>query len=381
MIKVYADKKECCGCTACSNVCPTKAIEMKADEEGFKYPSIDQDKCINCGLCKKTCDFQYERSDFAEPKIYAAKHKNESIRNESTSGGAFSAISDYILKNNGVVYGVRLNENMVAIHSRATTSEEINRFKGSKYVQSDLNSVFEQVKDDLNNFKMVLFSGTPCQCAGLNSFLEKKGCNQDRLILCDIVCHGVPSPKVFSDYIDLIERENKKKVVNYAFRSKTNGWHRHTEGCMFEDGSQDFSSRKMSVNKKLFYDGNTLRPSCYECRYTSFSRPSDITIADFWGIEKIMPEFDDNKGVSLILVNTQKGNIVFNEIKGDLEIRESDKQGCLQHNLQQPTAKPQNRSEFWKTYRKKGFKYISDTITENTIRIKIRRKMAKFLSK
>ena len=225
MMLLYERKEECCGCTACMSICPKQAITMISDEEGFLYPSINQELCIECDLCKQVCPFSdnYRTSgNYDQPLVYAAKHKDDKVRMNSSSGGMFTAISDYILDNDGVIYGAAFDENLVVRHQKAETAEDRNKFRGSKYVQSNLNGIFGDIKNELKKGRTVLFTGTPCQNAGLRAFLNK---SYDNLYLCDIVCHGTPSPLMFENYIKYCERKNKSSIKEYYCRFKGKGWH------------------------------------------------------------------------------------------------------------------------------------------------------------
>jgi coenzyme F420-reducing hydrogenase beta subunit len=359
MISVYNNKQNCCGCTACKFSCPTSAIEMVEDNEGFLYPIIEQNSCIDCGRCRSVCSFNnnyLKNNDFELPIVLAVKHKNNDIRMSSTSGGVFTALSDYILDNSGVVFGAKFDENKKVIHSKAFTKLERDKFNGSKYVQSDLNDVFKDIKNLIRKNKKVLFSGTPCQCAGLRSFLTNE--NVENLVICDIVCHGVPSPLMFKEHIKRLELVKNSVISNYFFRDKILGWHAHNEVAVFKNGKKEFLTSNMERHKLLFHSHFIMRPSCYECVFTNLNRPSDITMGDFWGIERSMPDFDDNKGVSLILINSLKGKSLFEKIKDKLEYRISNIDDCMQPNLKQPTTKPKNRDEFWNDYFEKGYKFV-----------------------
>lgn len=361
MISVYDKKVNCSGCTACKFICPTRAIIMIQDEEGFLYPEINQDLCIDCGKCREVCAFnnQYDYNhDFEEPKVLAVKHKDINVRKTSTSGGMFTAISDYILDCSGVVFGAKFDESMKVIHSSAVSKYERDNFKGSKYVQSDLNDTFYQIKKLLEKNNRVLFTGTPCQNAGLRSFLKNE--KTENLITCDIVCHGVPSPLMWKEHVEYLNMKKKSNIKNYNFRSKILGWHSHNEVATFIDESRECLTENMERYKLLFHSRNILRPSCHKCVYTNFRRPSDITIADFWGIEKSMPEYDDNMGVSLVLINSAKGNRLFEEVKNSVDYRVSNINDCIQPNLKQPSNESINRSSFWIDYYKHGYKYVGD---------------------
>ena len=351
------DKADCCGCTACASICPKDAITMEPDTLGFKYPKVDLSKCIDCGLCEKVCAFNdnYDKSrNLKEPEIYAARHKDIHEIETSRSGAAFIAISDYILENGGIVYGVGYKDHFRVAHKRATTKEERNEFKGSKYVQSDLDEIFRQVKEDLKQGNTVLFSGTPCQTAGLNSYIGKK--LRENLVLVDIVCHGVPSPYIWRDYLAYIEKKYKNEVLKVNFRDKTRiGWSGHIESFVFENGEKIESK----IYTDLFYKHIMLRPSCGNCHYTNFKRPSDITLADFWGWEKTDPNINiDDKGISLIFVNTGKGCVLLDKIKDRTTIIPTEMENCIQPNLKHPTKFNPKWNSFEQEYKRKGFGYI-----------------------
>lgn len=349
MIQI-TDKSQCCGCTACVSICTHDAITMQPDALGFLYPVIDN---IDCGLCEKVCAFNvhYDISiNLTQPNAYAARHKDMKEVETSRSGAAFIAISDYILENDGVVYGVGYTDHFRVIHKRATTREERDEFKGSKYVQSDLDHIFRQVKNDLKKGLTVLFSGTPCQTAGLNSYIGKK--LRKNLILVDIVCHGVPGPYVWRDYIAYLEKKQRDRICWVNFRDKQKfGWKAHKETFKFvntEENEMQFTY--------AFYKHILFRQSCGVCPYTNTQRPSDITIADFWGWEKTDSEINkDDKGISLILVNTEKGQEIFDAVKDCMIVIPAKLENCLQTNLQKPSDIHPKRMEFEKDYAQYGF--------------------------
>lgn len=330
------DKADCCGCTACASICPKDAITMEPDTLGFKYPKVDLSKCIDCGLCEKVCAFNdnYDKSlNLKEPEIYAARHKDIHEIETSRSGAAFIAISDYILENGGIVYGVGYKDHFRVAHKRATTKEERNEFKGSKYVQSDLDGIFRQVKEDLKQGNTVLFSGTPCQTAGLNSYIGKK--LRENLVLVDIVCHGVPSPYIWRDYLTYLENKYKSKVVKVDFRDKSRiGWSGHIESFIFDNGKK-IESKIYTI---LFQQNIMLRQSCGKCFFTNFKRPSDLTIGDYWGWKKISDNFNaDNKGCSLVFINTKKGYEIFLVISKFMHLIHANMNLCIQPNLIKPS--------------------------------------------
>lgn len=351
------NKNECCGCTACYNICPKSAISMKEDLEGFLTPVINQDLCIECGQCRKVCGFKQENiSKLNNQTVYAVKRKNIIMRMESQSGGAFSAVAEHFLKENNVVYGVSKDESLNAVYTRISLKNELIKLKGSKYIQAIVGDIYINVEQDLKDSKIVLFGGTPCHVDGLLHYLRARRIDTTSLYTCDIVCHGVPSPKLFRDYIELTETEYNSKVKSFNFRDKTFGWHGHRTSMILNQSKKKIISENY-VN--VFYSHLGLRSSCYKCPYTSTSRVSDLTIADFWGIEKIHPEFDDNKGCSLMILNTEKGKDVFEKIKSDIDYIQSSMEECLQPNLKHPTDCPKERDLFWKEYYDNGFEYVA----------------------
>lgn len=354
----YDKKENCAGCSACMNICPLDAISMQADKEGFLYPVTDEEICNDCGLCQKICPFHNDyriSGNFQQPLVYAAKHRSDEVRMNSSSGGMFTAISDYILGNEGVIYGAAFDKDFKVCHQKAVNEGERNKFRGSKYVQSDLKGIFTEIKNELRQGKMVLFTGTPCQNAGLHAYLKK---SYENLYLCDIVCHGTPSPLIFKDYIKYCERKNKSKIKAYYCRYKGNGWHSHTEKAIYVNGKEDYTSTLSQSYKNLFYSHTILRPSCHNCKFKNFQRPSDITIADFWGIERSMPEIDDNIGVSLVLINSSKGTKLFDKAKNQIHYRESNMTDCMQMNLREPYKPSLFREQFWQDYHANGIEYI-----------------------
>lgn len=377
MIQI-TNKADCCGCTACASVCAHHAISMEPDAMGFLYPKIDTDKCTECGLCEKVCAFNpnYDKSlNLSEPQIYAARHKDIHEIETSRSGAAFIAISDYVLEQGGVVYGAGYAEHFRVVHKRATNKEERNEFKGSKYVQSNLRDIFPQVKADLKQGLIVLFSGTPCQTAGLASYIGKR--LREKLILVDIVCHGVPAPYIWRDYLTYLEKKYKQPIVEVNFRDKSRvGWNEHIESFVFQDGSK----KEFNTYTYLFYRHIMLRPSCSKCHYTNFKRPSDFTLADYWGWEKLSPDFNkDNKGCSLLLVNTEKGRHFLKYISIDLNLIVSNKILCLQPNLQTPSKPSDKSSLFEYLYIKHGFKKVAQKFSDLNYKSNIKKIIRKIL--
>lgn len=320
--------------------------------------------------------------NWKQPNAYAVKHKDEETRAASRSGGIFTALSDQVLSEGGLVYGCVLTEDFVAVHIRAESAEERNRMRGSKYIQSKLGETFKNVKSDLDAERNVLFSGTSCQVAGLKKYLGKE---YENLFCVDIVCHGVPSKKVWNTYLHWQEQKNHSRVVGVDFRNKKDfGWHDHVETLYFANGKST-SSR---IFKNFFYGHMILRPSCYECPYKSVTHPGDITIADYWGIEKAAPEFDDNKGVSLVLLNNEIGEKTFEKVKSQLRWKQTRLEDSLQPPLKAPFPRPENREQFWNDFRNKPFDYMAKKYSDYGLKnnakvflIKIKRKIKKLVVK
>ncbi len=315
----------------------------------------------------------YKDTKFTCPDVYAAKHRDLDVRLDSRSGGVFSALSDYVLKNGGVIYGCTLTERHTAVHMRAETSEERNSMRGSKYIQSDMGDLFRCVKKDLEQNRTVLFSGTSCQVAGLRGFLGEE---YDNLLLVDVVCHGVCSPLVWKEYLLWQENREKSKVVGAEFRNKRDyGWAEHIETLFMLNGKR-INSR---VFKNLFYSHVVLRPSCYQCPYKDLIHPGNITIGDYWRINEAAPGFDDNYGVSMVLVNDFKGRAFFQLVQNSLEIVETNIKGKLQQPLTAPFSEPENRSRFWKDFHSKSFERIARRYGGYGVYNKLKRKAKGFV--
>lgn len=355
---IHIDSPEnCCGCSACKSICPKHAIYMEPDALGFLYPKVDMEKCINCGLCEKVCAFNdhYDTSlNFDIPLAFGVRHKDMKEVESSRSGAAFIALSDWVLEHGGSVYGAGYVGHFRVAHKRATTKEERNEFKGSKYVQSDPGKTFELVKNDLKNGLIVMYSGTACQIAGLKAFVGPK--LLDNLFLVDIVCHGVPSPYIWKDYIAYVEKKYGSQVVAVNFRDKSKiGWRQHKESISFANGKRILSYDYTY----LFYQHIALRKSCATCFFCNTKRPSDVTLADFWGWEKTNPEINkDDKGVSLVLINTPKGKKIFDDVSRNIEFFTAKLENVLQPNLLHPTKFHYMRPQFEKDYSSKGFVFV-----------------------
>lgn len=338
---------------------------------GFLYPVVDSTKCVECELCEKVCSFHEDydkRSNLSVPFAFAARHRNLKEVETSRSGAAFIALSDWILENDGVVYGAGYSTFFRVVHKKALTRQERNEFKGSKYVQSDLNDVFCMVQEDLKTGKKVLFSGTPCQTAGLSSFIGQRF--RHMLYLVDIICHGVASPFVWRDYLKYLEIKEGKRLSDVNFRDKEKyGWSGlHKESFFFVN---DPIKHTYSYT---FYSDLMLRESCHICPFANLVRPSDITLGDFWGWEKVVPQFNtDDKGCSLVLCNTEKGKSWFETVQKEMEVIPVDIEDCLQPNLQHPTALNSMSKDFREDYMQYGFVYVMEKYGDIGIAYQIRR--------
>ena len=355
---LYDEKGSCTGCTACESICAKGAVAMRPDTEGFLYPVVDTQSCSGCGLCISVCPIHAEPKRANTPMdCFAAKHTDEKIRLTSTSGGVFTALSDEILSRNGIVYGAAYTQAFDVVHSRASSKEQRDAFKGSKYVQSDLRGIFKQVKKDLQDVKSVLFSGTGCQIAGLNAYLGKLA-EMPTFFTCEILCHAAPSPLMWKEHVRLLETKKKGRLVCYNSRSKAAGWHAHNEQSLFENGKSDYRSKLTQNHKDLFYSHYIIRPACFACKYVGKNRVGDLTIGDFWGIELCLPDFDDNKGISMMMVNSAKGKELLDAVSGSLHLRASTYEDALRVNHGRPARKNPRREMFWQDYYSHGYLYV-----------------------
>lgn len=311
------DKQDCCGCSTCASICPINAIIMKEDEEGFLYPQIDTDACINCGKCEKVCPVANKKEETPfEQKGYIVQNKNERVLRESTSGGAFTAIARYIIAQNGVVFGATLSDTLSVCHDWVDNEDDLLKFRNSKYVQSELRNTFVQVKAFLEKGKMVCFSGTPCQVEGLVSYL---GRDYDNLITVDVVCRAVPSPLVYRKYLEYQEASLGGRIIDIRFRDKAYGYKYSTMKVVTEENQGRYNEgMDTDVWLRAFFSGMCLRPSCYCCQFKKRYRVSDFTIWDCFQVGRFSKELDNDKGATRMLVHTEKGKKVFEQISKDI---------------------------------------------------------------
>lgn len=375
---LYRNEMLCCGCFACESVCPRNAIQMQPDKKGFMVPIIDESTCINCGICLKVCPLQNKCNiGFKEPKaVYAAINKNDLIRQRSRSGGVFMALAEWTISKHGIVYGAAMTADLSVRHIRANDLNSCKLFQGSKYVQSNLFNTFSQVKDDLNEEKTVLYSGTGCQIAGLLSYLKVKNVDVSNLYTCDLVCHGNVSPKMYEDYRKYYENKYGGKITEFNFRDKSVGWNTHIESFVIND--KKYIRRGYT---ELYYSNAAYRESCYSCPYARKERIGDFTLADCWGAESKLGDMFDNRGISLVLVNSQKALSVFNNIADQLDYRAVVYDDFMQPQLKNPVKKSNQYEIFWDLYQDRGFKYILKTFGKqnsvDTIKRWVRQKILK----
>lgn len=375
MIQIH-NKKDCTGCSACANVCPKNCIRIERDEMGFSYPAVDTDVCIGCGRCETVCPILNPAKENSPLSVIGAKNRDEAVRSASSSGGTFFELAKAVILRGGAVYGCALDSDLVARHVKVEDVDGLSALRSSKYVQSDVGTTYRDVKTALMNGREVLYSGTPCQIAGLKNYLGKE---YDGLLLVDVLCHGVPSPGVFEDYLKYLGEKFGSKPVSVNFRNKEKSWKRLYFEVKFENGKRYFTFCGYDRYMSMFLNNVSLRPSCYDCRFTTVNRQGDITLGDFWGIGRKYPERDDDKGISLIIVNTEKGAKAYGEISDKFDTFESDietaKAGQLV--LSASVKKHPRYDEFFDLYEKQGIKKAAETIVYIPSKLKRRYEMLK----
>lgn len=336
------DKKTCNGCTACSLVCPAHCIEMKEDSEGFIYPVVDETKCIHCGRCLKFCS-NYKKQEIGDKILpFAIVNKDEKVLSTSTSGGTFYALLKSLFKDkNAVCYGAAYDKELVVRHMRADNIKDSMKFMGSKYVRSDIVGIYEAVKKDLIEGKKVLFTATPCETMGLYTYLGK---SYDNLITCDIICHSNPSPKVLAKYFKALELQEKSKLKKYTFRSKSNGWANPMPIAEFTNGK----NLEEDTYQKAFSSVLISRPCCSDCKFTVPQKVADITIGDFWGVEKLTDIKDYKNGISIVFANNKKGLDMIKSLENINIIELDENENYLKYNHNEPVKPHRNREKFFK---------------------------------
>lgn len=371
MIKILS-KEDCCGCTACFNICSKKAISMTSDNEGFLYPSVNLKTCIECGACEKVCPILNKKVYHDElTESYIIRNQNEKVVYESTSGGAFSVFAEYVLHNNGVVYGVGYDESMHVICKKALSTDQLKEMRGFKFVQATLEGVFQEVKKDLTEKRLVLYSGTPCQISGLLSYLGKKPYN---LVCIYFVCRGVPSPGLWANYIEYMEQKFNSKIIAARFKHKTYGYYTTTMKVDFANGKTYYGSGRVDPYMKAFVNELSSRPSCANCEFKGIERLSDITLFDCYEYSKVTGKYDDDKGYSSLFIHTWTGKKMFDQIKAQISYSQEDIDKLVSCNgiMVCNSAKPhKKRMEFYENAAKYSIDRAIDMVLPITIKDKI----------
>lgn len=386
------DKTQCCGCSSCFNICPKEAINMEYDSEGFLYPKVDNAKCIKCGVCLKVCPILNNKKENKVLEVYGAKNKNVDEQLKSSSGGMFSIFANYVLENNGIVFGASFDNKWKVAHKYIDKKEHLDSLRRSKYVQSDINTTYKQAKRFLDDNKLVLFTGTPCQIAGLKTFLQK---DYENLIAIDIICFQVASPLVWGKFLK--ENFNTEDIKQIDFRDKLYGWDKSIMSLSLKNNirypklpfiysllPQKIKMLLSATNYALSYRKGCLsglfsRPSCHDCSFKG-DRYSDFTMGDLWGINKILPSMYDKNGVSVLTINSQKGKTIFEKVKNNIEYEKIKYDDMVKYNPAFVSSAPAhpNREQFFKRYKTENLnKLIPTLLNEKTSFVKIFRKIFK----
>lgn len=357
MYFINKNEYDCSGCTACINICNHNAITMEKNEEGFLYPVRHNDKCVNCKLCEDICPFEHPLYKNDNPSVYAAYDKKE--RTGSSSGGIFYTIARYVINQGGIVYGAAYDDNLKVKHRSARTIKELEALRGSKYVQSDLNDCFKQIKDDLRQGRLVYFTGVGCQVAGLYAYLRK---DYNNLFTSDLVCHGSPNQAFFDEHLKYISNQYHSKVKNYSFRD-TRYWLTREKADLSNGKSVIKYDGNLSPYLYAFGLGYNHRYSCYNCKFAKIPRQGDISLADYWGVQKTFPFIDATKGVSLVLINNTKGKKLWDNITSQLVYVQSTIEDAIRDNpnIIRPTKEPQIRKSFFRILDVDGYEQMAKT--------------------
>lgn len=347
---------KCSGCKACINICPVGAIQEERDILGFLYPKIDKEKCFDCGMCEKVCQIDHtEFNNQKEQRFFAGQIKDDRILKLSSSGGIFYALAEQIINDQGCVYGAYFDCDWNVKHGKASNLKEIEKFCGSKYVQSDCSGIYKSIAQDLQDNRKVLFSGTPCQCEGVLKYVKLRGLKDDNLFLVDFLCHGVSSPWIWKQYIAQLTKD-RGKIASYTFRNKDLGWKK------FRTQIFNVNKEDISCNKYSFFDLYSslliTRHSCFECNFTSYERCADITLGDFWNIDSTRNDFDVDKGVSQILTNSPKGQKLFERSANRIQVIYCEAKDCWQPHLEYAPEKPSGRDRFEEYYSANSFENV-----------------------
>lgn len=342
------NKQDCCGCTACASSCPNHCITMEKDAEGFFYPIVDKSLCLDCRLCEKKCPVIGKEKIVAAinedkqetnrksllgvaqlPQAYACFNNNDQIRERSTSGGVFTALAQYVIENKGVVCGVIIDDTYKVVHSFAENLDELEKMRGSKYVQSEQEGVYLQIKNELLKGRLVLYSGTPCQVVGLKTYLGRE---YERLITIDIFCHGVGSPVYWEKYVKYIQENMKSKIKEIRFREKTYGYSSACLAVYFQNGKSTHRGHDDDYYWSPFSKNLIYRPSCYACSFKRVNHVSDFSVGDYWKYSNLSSEFKESNGCSLVLCHSEKSGFIFNELRRQMAVQEVDLEEALNVN-------------------------------------------------
>lgn len=346
----------CTGCMACYNACGKHAIKIQTNKYGFNYPSIDESKCIDCGLCTKACPILFPRPQNSLLETYGAWSKDSAIQQNSSSGGFFTIVATWILSKGGIVIGAAFDSHFNVNHVAIDNINELYKLRGSKYIQSNINSAYKETRKYLDEQRYVLFTGTPCQIAGLKSFLRNK--EYTNLYTLDLVCHGVPSNLIFQSYKNWLEKKYNSNIINFKFRDKKWSWAKYNIKATFKNGEVYYGKWEEDVFMRGFLREYFLRDSCHHCHYTNLNRPGDITIADFWGYKKGKKEKNNkDEGISLLIINTPKGKTMFENCKSHLIYYKKDIQIAVNGNKCLSNCFPVSplKEDFWQTFYNQGF--------------------------
>lgn len=347
-------KKRCTGCSLCVNICPKKAIHTENCEDGFSYPVIDESICVKCGLCHKECPLNYKETE-KEQQFYIGYHADNEVQRNSSSGGIFWAISQHIISMGGVVYGASFTEDFTVKHDRAESEKELSKFQGSKYVQSDMEDIYEPLETDLKSGRLVLFSGTPCQVDAIKKYCVVKNISRDKLFLVDVLCHGAPSPDAWRQHFRKITRG--KAIRRVTFRQKDSYGNGQNLLIEFENKRKKYFARSgQDSYYHLFLENVLLREGCFSCNYSSMDRASDISLGDLWNRNVDLDEFSEWPwGISEIIVNSEKGRILWDKIESSIKYREAMKEDVMQNALCKAPSRPALYNQFWQKYPRIGY--------------------------
>lgn len=382
------DKKSCCGCQACGDACPVAAISYSKDSEGFSYPIVAKDKCIDCGLCERTCTMLnldgVRKHGQHEPQVYAGHHNNIAIRFESTSGGAFSALASVMYRKGGYVAGAVHKDDWSVASILSKSKRDLGKLRSSKYVQSDAEGLYKAIAEKLTAGEKVLACGTPCQMAGLRSYLDAKKISDENLIVVDFICRANYSPKAYASFVKWLETSHDSKIKSIKWKNKDHGWRCLGFKVEFENGEVWYGDGFSNPYRRGFHDDFFARPACYDCQFKGFPRVADITLGDFWRVEKVAPELDNNLGTSCILLNTDKGAKFFEEVKSSMALKSCTLDDVLEGNrapLTKSVVPPQyDRVQFFADLDAMPFNELADKyfpvkvpVVQRSLKRKIRR--------